>query len=169
MRDLVGHASRSLTTVETYLATTAPDCATPVDSAVDYYRAVATVLAAPEAIAERGRQAGVALGDDPPSHIAELVGRVTALVAATPDDAPVATAFGPMRLVDYLPTRTFELVVHTLDLATAVGGAQPAGIAEPVRGCIVLAAEIAGFTDDPGALLLALTGRRSLPSGFSVV
>ena len=35
------------------------------------------------------------------------------------DDPVISTIFGGMRLSDYLPTRTFELVVHGLDIARA--------------------------------------------------
>ena len=39
-----------------------------------------------------------------------------------------------MTLVGYLPTRTFELVVHGLDLAAAVGADVPAQLAGPLAG-----------------------------------
>ena len=73
----------------------------------------------------------------------------------------------------YLPTRTFELTVHTLDLVAALGGSVevPAGLAGPIAACLSLAAAVAGARPGPdaGQLLLALTGRRGLPAGFSVI
>lgn len=51
--------------------------------------------------------------------------RVLSLVDGWSDDAPVAMAAGAMALVDYLPTRTFELAVHSLDLARARPNGRP--------------------------------------------
>jgi uncharacterized protein (TIGR03083 family) len=169
VRDLAGHTSRALVTVENYLerASTAhePDSA----DAVDYYRAAASGLADAEAIAERGRQAGAGLGDDPHATVAALAGRVLALVDASPDDALVTTPMGTMTLAGYLPTRTFELVVHTLDLATASGVAVPTVLAVPLRASLHLAADLADVQGHAPDVLLALTGRRPLPQGFSVL
>ena len=71
LRALVGHTSRSLVTVETYLDQPATDVDVP--SAADYYLAIAAAGGAsgPE-IVERGRQAGLALGDDPAAFVADL-------------------------------------------------------------------------------------------------
>lgn len=75
---------------------------------------------------------------------------------------------GGMRLADYLPTRTFELVVHTLDLASALG----LDVAPPRDAAALalhLVADLAATGDHAGALLLAATGRTPLPDGFSVL
>ena len=65
LRSLVGHASRSLITVSTYLQTSAEheDVATPQE----YYARIADYMstAGADAITERGRQAGRDLGADP--------------------------------------------------------------------------------------------------------
>ena len=86
----------------------------------------------------------MALGEDPPAAIGELATRVLAVVAATPDEAPVRTYAGVAQLGTYLPTRTFELTVHTLDLATALGQDPPAILQEPIAACLALAAAVAG-------------------------
>jgi uncharacterized protein (TIGR03083 family) len=117
VRDLVGHASRSLVTVETYLDVEPGEVT--VASALDYYLAIRGASAGPT-VAERGRQAGAAMGADPRAFLATLAERVRAKVASSADDAFVATIAGGMRLIDYLPTRTFELVVHTADLGAAL-------------------------------------------------
>src|SRR3954452_12104049 len=117
IRDLVGHTSRSFLTVETYLARPAPTV--EVASAGDYFRATSAAAAGP-GVAARGREAGAALGADPAAAVAEIAGRVLPLVEARNGTELLTTFAGGMRLVDYLPTRTFELVVHTADLATAV-------------------------------------------------
>src|SRR5436305_6441873 len=62
VRALVGHTSRSLMTVENYLARSA--AAVDVASAVDYYRAIGPLAADPD-VAVPGRDAGTALGSDP--------------------------------------------------------------------------------------------------------
>ena len=85
-----------------------------------------------------------------------------------PDDAVVATPFGTMTLVDYLPSRVFELTVHRLDIVEATG-VDDAGGAAGVTLSLVLAAGIAAEQLDAGRTLLALTGRRRLPAGFSVI
>jgi hypothetical protein len=69
----------------------------------------------------------------------------------------------------YLPTRTFELTVHTLDLVGALGVAAPPVLDEPVAACLELAAAAAARGASGAAVLLALAGRRGLPPGFSVV
>ena len=76
--------------------------------------------AAPE-IVERGRQAGLALGDEPASYVADLAGRVREKLAAYDASYVLTTIAGGMRLDEYLRTRTFELVVHGLDIEAASG------------------------------------------------
>src|SRR5262249_36230907 len=77
VRALVGHNSRALVTVETYLAR--PAAAADVASAPDYFRATSAAAADP-AVAARGRDAGTALGGDPAAAVAQLAARVVALV-----------------------------------------------------------------------------------------
>ena len=77
----------------------------------------------------------------------------------------VTTIAGGMRLADYLPTRTFELVVHGLDLARALG--EPLDVpARPAAEALSLVAGLAVTRGQAGALLLAATGRTT---GFSVL
>ena len=42
------------------------------------------------------------------------------MASSAPDDAMVGTPFGQRRLADFLPSRTAELVLHGLDLATGI-------------------------------------------------
>src|SRR5215207_9581291 len=76
LRSLVGHTSRSLITVETYLSQ--PANREDVVSAAAYYAAISTID--PAAVAGRGREAGRALGDDPVAAIQSLVTRVLGVV-----------------------------------------------------------------------------------------
>lgn len=165
VRALVGHTSRSLVTVETYLAR--PAAAAEVASAADYFRAT-RVAAADRAVAERGRDAGAALGAYPAAAVAEIAARVLALVDTQDGSELVTTIAGGMRLGDYLPTRTFELVVHTADLATALG-VPPDVPATSAAQALHVVTDLAVADGLAGPLLLAATGRPGLPAGFSVL
>jgi hypothetical protein len=165
VRALVGHTSRSLLTVETYLAR--PAAAADVASAADYFRATRAAAADP-AVAARGRDAGTALGTDPAAAVAELAARVLALVGTQDGTELVTTIAGGMRLADYLPTRTFELAVHTADLATALG-VPPEVPATAAAQALHVVADLAVADGLAGPLLLAATGRPGLPAGFSVL
>jgi hypothetical protein len=68
----------------------------------------------------------------------------------------------------YLPTRTFELAVHTADLATALG-LPPDVPATAAAQALHLVADLAVADGLAGPLLLAATGRPGLPAGFSVL
>ncbi len=168
LRALVGHASRSLVTVLDYLDR--PEPAATLETAVDYYTSavVAGAAAAPASVLERGRAAGAALGDDPATSVAALVAAVTEKLLSFDDTYVLTTIAGPMRLADYLPTRTFELVVHGLDVAGATGLDAPYDEAV-LADAAALAARIAVRTGRGADVLLALTGRQDLPPGFSVV
>jgi uncharacterized protein (TIGR03083 family) len=167
VRQLVGHTARAFSTIESYLATTPAEIT--VHDPRQYLQALRTTLVDHAAVAARGREAGAALGDDPGATVTDLAERVGALVAATPDDAPLAMALGGTTLLAYLPTRTFELTVHTLDLVAALDIEVPAVLAAPVAASATLLVSAAATGPDGVTLLMALTGRRSLPAGFSLV
>ncbi len=165
VRALVGHTSRSLLTVEAYLAR--PAEAVEVDSAVGYYRATRPISGGPD-VAARGVAAGEALGADPAAAVAGIAARVVPLVAAQDGSELVTTIVGGMRLADYLPTRTFELAVHTCDLATALG--LPLEVpASAAAQALRLVTDLAVAEGTAGPLLLAATGRPVLPAGYSVL
>lgn len=164
IRDLVGHTSRALVTVETYLSR--PAAAAEVASPVEYL--ARSSGADPADIAQRGRESGAALGDDPAAAVAALADRVTGLVHAAAEDDLVTTLFGGMRLADYLPTRTFELTVHTCDLAVALGQV-PDPPEAAANESVGLLARLAVRTGRAAPLLLAATGRGNLPDGFSLL
>jgi len=165
VRALVGHTSRSLLTVETYLARPAETVEVP--STTDYYRTTRAIAAGPD-VAARGRDAGAALGTDPAAAVAEIAARVTRLVGTRDAGELLTTIVGGMRLGDYLPTRTFELTVHTADLARAL--AVPLDVpALPAAQALAVVADLAVAGGLAGPLLLAATGRPGLPEGFSVL
>ena len=61
------------------------------------------------------------MGGDPATAVAQIAARVLTLIDTQDGTELVTTIAGGMLPGDYLPTRTFELAVHTADLATALG------------------------------------------------
>jgi uncharacterized protein (TIGR03083 family) len=164
LRALVGHTSRSLITVETYLAQPAETEAAPTPAA--YYVAMAGLD--PEGVVGRGLAAGKALGDNPAEFIDALAERVPALAKTAGN--PLITAAGGMRLENYLPTRSFELVVHSLDIAAAVPHIEAPEFSDQLLSQVARVAATAAVLFGRGVeMMLALTGRATLSPGFSVV
>ena len=167
LRALVGHTSRSLITVVTYLGQ--PAATEEVGTPEAYYAMIARAGGANSpGVAERGRAAGAALGDEPAVAFRALQADATAALDRATDDDLLTTIVGGMRLAAYLPTRTFELTVHGADIAAATGlpvTFPPAVLAEAAA----LAARTAVELGRGPAVLAALTGRVALPPGFSVV
>lgn len=183
VRDLIGHASRAFRTLEDYLDAAPTHDGSPrpdrrvataqrhgprLASAAAYLEAARRELADPAAVRERGRAAGLALGARPHEAVVALAQRVMALVASAPGDATVTTPVGRIDLRDYLPTRAFELTVHGLDLARAVGERPPAALRVALRPALHFCADVI-TGDDRMIVLLALTGRTALPYRFSLV
>jgi len=164
VRTLVGHIGRSFTTVVEYSAR--PAGRVEIADAAHYYLAIAGLLADPAQIDARAVQAGLALGDHPLDAIRELQARATG--ALVTDDRVIQTIAGGMRLSDYLPTRIFELGLHSVDLARAIGVPEtlPPEVADSI---LRLSVEVSVRRGDSQALMCALTGRGPLPPGYSVV
>lgn len=164
LRALVGHTTRALVTVTTYLDRPASqeDLLTPAayltgSGGVD-----------PELVAARGRQAGADLGDDPATRVAEAAERAVSRVRAADPTALVETVNGGMRVGGYLPTRTFELVVHSADIALALGldpDVPPAALRE-AAGLATQTVLDQGRGQD---LLLTLTGRADWPADLVMI
>ena len=166
LQSLVGHTSRSLITVSSYLRT--PADREDVTGPAQYYALLRGYAANSPDIVERGREAGRDLGPDPSAKVADLLRQVLTDLDGARD--PLIAVIGGLgiRLSNYLPTRVFELTVHSLDIARAIG----IDITLPdqaLRDATVLAAQIAALTGQAAAVLPALTGRGGLPAGFSVV
>ncbi|WP_232716913.1 maleylpyruvate isomerase family mycothiol-dependent enzyme [Gordonia metallireducens] len=159
VRSLVGHTSRSLTTVADYLAQPEPDLI-EIDSVGGYYARIQGLAAAPE-VAARGVAAGVELGDDPLRAATERRDRAAAAITGIGARA-VTTPWGGILLSHYLPTRTFELAVHGLDIARALGAAST--LPRPVlMSALATAVEAAELTGQGEQALLILTGREQGP------
>jgi uncharacterized protein (TIGR03083 family) len=165
IRDLVGHTARALVTTEAYLQ--APSREVEIKGPAEYYRKI-FAKATPTEVAERGRLSGQELGPDPAGEVARIAARVLPAVARAPDTMMIETPVGGMRLVDYLPTRVFELTVHSLDLARALGIKVDLPT-QAAASALHLLAHLAQNHPDPGVLLLAATGRHQLPAGYTVL
>ena len=164
LRALVGHTARSLVTVSEYLRNPAPSV--DVETAVDYVAGLAAAVSSDPGVTRRGVEAGELLGDDPAGAVRRLLDAVTADLAGADPGQVVTTYAGGMRLGDYLPTRSFELVVHGLDIAAVVPvrwTPPPAALAEAVA----VATEVAVRRGEGALLLRLITGRE--PGGFAIV
>jgi Mycothiol maleylpyruvate isomerase N-terminal domain len=165
LRALVGHTSRSLVTVETYLGQ--PVETEEVPSPAAYYVAIAGIDHA--GVVVRGVAAGQALGENPAQFVADLAERVLVQVG-TAGNPLIHTAAGGMHLESYLPTRTLELVVHSLDIAAAVPDIEQPEFSDQLLGEVARVAATAGVLLGHGVeMMLAFTGRGTLSPGFSVV
>ena len=152
VRDLVGHTSRAMLTVEQY-ATVGAD-------RVGFGTA--------DDIAARGREAGRALGDDPADAVRAIATRVLGLIGELPDDHPMRTPAGERPLVGYLRSRVTELTIHTVDLAGALG-LEVEAPEECWRVTLHVLADMAVRGGTAREVAFALTGRRALADGFSLV
>ena len=167
VRDLVGHTARAMLTVQQFASHDATLIA-EVPSSVAYYQRAFAGEGTNARVAERGRQTAQALGPDLPSAVARIAGEVSAFIDTLPDDHLFASLIGGITLVDYLPTRTVELVVHTLDLqaATGIQGDSPR---DAMLSTLHLLADLAVDTPHAGRLALLATGRDGWDEPFSVI
>jgi Mycothiol maleylpyruvate isomerase N-terminal domain len=177
VRDLVGHTGRAMSTVAEYASDVVGEPELP--GTVDYYRGM--VLSGPTAadlnaaVAERGRHAGAELGSDPVHAVTALRDSVVALLRSVDLDSLATSRGGTIRMRDYLPTRTFELTVHSLDLQRAMQRLGVPGIPSapsgPMADVLRLLVEIAitRGSDFIGELTMVLTGRSALEADYSVL
>jgi uncharacterized protein (TIGR03083 family) len=167
VRSLVGHTTRAILTVETYLG---HDDAERIGlpTAEDYYALIYHDFSDPAAVEARGVDAGRWLGDHPVRQIQDALDRACSAIDRAPSGRVVSVGGHGIELTQYLRTRSFELVVHSIDIGRAIG--RPHG--QPV-GCVTdatsLAARIGARAGSGEDILLALTGRQPLPAGFTVV
>ena len=165
VRELLSHVVGA---VEAPVASAGQARAIDLDGAAEYYISAMASPSIHQEVAERARQGVERLGDDPASALRAVADRTLAAIEEFADDAPMSTSVGTVRLVDYLPTRILEVVVHTLDIADAAGvSVEPPPDALSVS--LALLGDIAVRQGDGAMLALALSGRRSLPEGYNVL
>ena len=167
VRDLAGHTSRAVLTVSTYLGLDEPSDVT-IPSAEAWYSAYASQFTDADGVHARGVEAGRWLGDDPAGRVAEALAESRAALDRAPSNRIVSLGGMGIPLGEYLRTRVFELVVHTIDLSRATGLAHTLPTAA-VADTAALAARTATMQGHGEEVLLALTGRGRLGDGFSVV
>lgn len=122
---LAGHLARgSVWVVGDYLEAEAPAGPVEVETAAEYFAAVATTLTIDDHAAIRQRGAAIA-ADGHEMVVTQLTSRLVALkdLLANQDVDRRVTVFAGrvMRLDDYLLTRLVEQVVHLDDLARSLG------------------------------------------------
>jgi len=165
-RDLAGHTYRAFTTILSYSA--APGDKVEIERPVDYFLKVLEGNVDHKMVAERGRAAGLEIIDDPRMMVRGFAMYVKNKLDELSDDHIMGTLVGGMRLIDYLPTRTFELIIHTMDLAKSLGlEAEP-----PERGMaatLEILSQLALYRGHASDLVIAATGRGGLPAGFTVL
>jgi uncharacterized protein (TIGR03083 family) len=170
VRDLVGHTARSMLTLPQFAKRKAGERSPVADipTPAAYYQRAFLGDGTNERIAERGRQTAETLGPNLPAAVAQVSTEVAALLDTLTDDFVFKTLAGNIMLVDYLPTRTLELVVHTLDLLAPIGiaGSPPH---DAMLSALRLLADLAADTPHAGHLALLATGRDSWSGPFSVL
>lgn len=173
LRELVGHTSTAalsgvLTTLDKPAQTiviASPEAYYAIGRTLDPSVYAAAVAAAYTASASTHAEA---LGIDPASAVRALVKDVAIRLNSADGEQLVQSAAGGMQLSAWLATRTFELTVHTLDIAAATGIAATSTL-KALADAASLAARIAATVGTGETVLRALTGRGTLPNGFSVL
>ena len=161
-RELAAHTLRAFITVENYLVAE-PVTDRVLAEASEYYAAALSDPKVHMGVAIRARQAGRQL-IDPVGESEVTVARVLALVASTANDEPVNSFVGQITLSEYLATRVVELGVHTLDLARATS--QHAELHSDTAAVVL---SVLTQLASPTHLILALTGRQSLPDDYNLL
>ena len=151
-RELAAHSLRAFLTIEGYLLGE-PKVDRVLADAGEYYSTVLTDPSVHRGVAARGHEAGRQLLD-PVGEAEAVIAQTLARVAATADDEPV-NAFA---------TRVVEIGVHTLDLQRATGQLMQL---HSETSAVVLS--VLTQLASPAPLILALTGRRPLPTDFNVL
>ena len=166
VRDLVGHTYRSFTTVLSYSAV--PSNKVDFERPVDYFLRLLSSDVNHGHIAERGRAAGLEIIEDPKMMVRGFAMYVKNKLEELSDDHIMGNLTRGMRLIDYLPTRTFELIIHTMDLTKALGveSSPPRRGMETTLQMIGQLALNRGYAQD---LILSSTGRDGLARGFTVL
>jgi len=167
VRSLVGHTARAILVVEQYLlADPAPEVTTP--TAESYYAEIFNAYTDNDAIAARGVEAGKALNENSGIEYEAALNRALALIQSNGPDRIVAIGPIGIPLNEYLRTRVFELVIHSMDIGHAVN--LPHGIpSEVIANVGELAARVAVRKGNGEQILFALTGRKPLPPRFSIL
>ncbi len=167
VRSLVGHTGRAITLVSEYASADASSH--EMLDALGYYQAALSGHGVHSSVAQRGRDAGTALGPDPAEAINTRVRQLTGMLS-DPSTRPQSfiTPMGRVRFDEYLRTRVLELVAHGDDLARAIGTADLPVQPNTRRIVLGLIADLVLARGDGALLTAALLGRAPLPADYSL-
>jgi hypothetical protein len=158
--ELFAHTARGLAFVVDYLEVeVGPGQIATINSASDYFRAALSTAGVHQGIAERATNAVARYRPDPVGSARTVAQSVLERVASTSDERVMKVFVEFMRFIDYLETRTVELVLHTFDLQLALG-LMPTSSPSSLRVVADLLLDLADRAD-PIALALAISGRSS--------
>lgn len=132
LEELISHSLRAITLVKQYLNAT--DTGQPVFSLYDYLNSIKQ--ADNEAIYKRAKEFAKTLDGCLKDAV---VGAYQDVITLLRNKTGREMIFGPnfkMELNQYLPTRIFELTVHTLDICDTVSVDYPNQLADPVKYCV---------------------------------
>ncbi len=166
--ELAVHASRAASTLVTYVD---GETDLSIESAADYYAAALKMPDISSRVAARAREQAAAIDVSIPDYVKAAVAEAELVLCRTPANAIVATPVGGMRLIDYLPTRIVEMVVHGIDLSDAVD-VEPGVPATALGVTLETLADLAVVRPegiDPASIVRALTGRGRLPESANLL
>ncbi len=167
VRTLVAHIMRSFTGVTKYLAA-GEGAQIELVGPISYYTTAFARIPSVAEIDRRAVEEAAALGDDVAGQFKANYEAAVAAVEAASSEAPVKSPVGVVSLADYLPSRVVELVVHGEDLKAATG-IEKTFDAAAIEVAAIMCGSTAAHRGIGVEAVLALTGRRPLPSGFDVL
>ena len=166
--ELVVHTTRAASTIVDYAGVPAERI---LDAPADYYVAVLDKEGIHETVAERARAQASEIDVPLRQYVTTAFWEAEQVLARTPANQVLGTRAGGITLVDYLPTRVVELVVHGIDLADALGR-------DPVVPRVAMEVTLETLGDlavrrpdvvDPAQIVRALTGRGELPPAANLL
>lgn len=168
VRELAVHATRAWSTVVTYAATAGE---LTLSSPGEYYLSVLGTESLHEQVAQRTRAQAADIDTTVLEYARSAFAEAETVLERTPADHVIECAGGGIRVIDYLPTRVVELVVHGIDLCDAIGRAvevPPLAMETTLQVLAELAVRrpaVLGST----SLVRALTGRGTLAADTNLL
>jgi len=169
VRELAVHATRAWSTVIQYAD--APGGLTLANPSAYYTAVLGSADDLHAQVAQRTREQAASIDEPVAEHAHRLFHDAEEVLERTPADHVLGTFAGGIRLVDYLPTRVVELVIHGIDLCDAIGrpvAVPPASMELTLEVLVDLATERPGAVD-PAHLVRALTGRAPFPGDLNLL
>jgi len=163
---LIGHSLRAVSAAKSYAFF--GDAPISIATPEEYYlKAICDLpeneyIARTLAIKERGISAGLSLGNELAAEIKSATDEAVSFLQQANDKDLIKSPFGVMYLETYVPTRTFELALHSLDLARFLEVAPPKVLSEAISTSWDLAGRIAKGHSKSAELLLFFAGRDNI-------